>query len=105
MKIDGADKTACMHADVCCLHISKTSSLMTYLVLNVFQLKQVDLNAKVTQLEKQIENLQTDSMGQLRSRLKEVNRDFNTCVSNTVISQGYSRFRLFWKYAEIGYFG
>ena len=69
---------------ICCLHtcISKTSSLMTYLVLYLFQLKQVDLNAKVTQLEKQIENLQTDSMGQLRSRLKEVNIDlyFTFCM-------------------------
>ena len=41
-------------------------------ILYIFQLKQVDLNAKVTQLEKQIENLQKDSMGQLRSRLHEV---------------------------------
>ena len=26
-------------------------------------------------------------------------------IVGTVFSQGYCRFRLFWKYAEIGYFG
>ena len=44
------------------------------------------------------------SRGKIVTVVKETNRD-ESRREGLSDSQGYSRFRLFWKYAEIGYFG
>jgi len=47
----------------------------------VLQLQQIDLNAQAQRLEKQIDQLQEDSTKQLKSRLKEVDRQHKVITS------------------------